>query len=323
MTGKRMPVCTMLLPGVLALTFFSSCQPKSVPSNSTMPAAEGPVAGPEEVRVEGIPEPGGASAAALIDAYNSRDLGSPGRRRVLMELKTGGAVTRSFTVVNLWRADGTEVRTLFLLEDPEGLRGTSYLLREGVGEMPDIGVSLFLPAGERRVLQVAPSNFDEGLLGSDFSYADVRMRLPVDGYRYTVKGRGSLLNEPVWVVEAEPTAARTHEASSWSVARLYLARNFTFLLGADYYANSGREAGALTLLKQMRVQSVERIGGAWTATRMTMTARDNHSSVLTLKEFEFNSAEVIPEDFSPERLPLLSEKVKQGWTSRTLPSKGH
>src|ERR1051325_10078867 len=42
------------------------------------------------------------SADKLIKAYNTRNLGSPGWRRVLMELITDNRVTSTFTVVNIW-----------------------------------------------------------------------------------------------------------------------------------------------------------------------------------------------------------------------------
>src|SRR5205085_2174323 len=195
-----------------------------------------------------------------------------------------------------------------------GLSGTDYLLQEERGKTPDIRVHLFLPAGERRVLEVAPNNLDEGLLGSDFSYNDVRMHLPAEGYRYTVTGQSRLLNEPVWVLEAEPSSPQTREICSWKTARLYLARNFQFLLGADFYSESGSGANQPTLLKQMRVESLKQIDGVWTATRMIMYGQDNRSTLLTLQDAKLNSAEIDPQLFSTEELPLLSEKVRQGWT---------
>jgi len=42
-------------------------------------------------------ESAGINIDELLYAYNSRDFGSPGRRSVLLELVTDGAVTRAFT----------------------------------------------------------------------------------------------------------------------------------------------------------------------------------------------------------------------------------
>jgi hypothetical protein len=277
------------------------------------------LAEPEKVSIEKITERDTPEVSKLLDDYNARDFGSPGWRRVLIELMTDGAVTRTFTVVNLWRSEGGIVHTLFLLEEPKGLSGTNYLLQEEKDKMPDMQVHLFLPAGERRVLEVAPDNFSEGLLGSDFSYHDVRMQLPIKGYRYRLTGKTSLLNEAAWVVEAEPSTDETREINSWSTAHLYLARNFPFLLGADFYGKSEDGAGTPRLVKQMRVQGLKQLDGVWTATRISMYGQDKRTSVLKLKNAGFKSDGIISDLFVPKELPALSERVRQGWTLEIAP----
>jgi hypothetical protein len=314
-----------LMQALLSLTLISivlsGCRPTSV-ANDSPPASlntESRLPEPEKVSLERVSERDAPSVAKLVDDYNARNLGSPGWRRVLMELMTDGVVTRAFTVVNLWRSDNNSVRTLFLLEEPQGLSGTNYLLQEERNTLPDMQVHLFLPAGERRVLEVAPSNFSEGLLGSDFSYHDVRMQLPIKGYRYSLKGQASLLNESVWVVEAEPSIDQTRETSSWSTAHLYLARNFPFLLGADFYGKSEKGTTTPNLLKQMRVQDLKQIEGVWTATRIAMYGQDKHTSVLKLMDAGVNSAKLDSDLFLPKELPGLSERVRQGWTLEIAP----
>jgi hypothetical protein len=318
---KKRTLTQTLLSVIFISVVLSGCRPTSVTNNSTSSNVntESRLPEPEKVSVEKIPDKDIPNVSKLVDDYNGRNFGSPGWRRVLMELMTDSAVTRTFTVVNLWRSDNNAVRTLFLLEEPQGLSGTNYLLQEERDKLPDMQVSLFLPAGERRVLGVAPSNFSEGLLGSDFGYHDMRMQLPVKGYRYSLKGQASLLNESVWVVEAEPITDQTRKINSWSTAHLYLARNFPFLLGADFYGKSEKGTDTSSLLKQMRVQGLKQIDGVWTATRITMYGQDKHTSVLKLKEAGFNSAKIDPDLFLPKELPGLSERVRQGWTLEIAP----
>ncbi|HYG81396.1 MAG TPA: outer membrane lipoprotein-sorting protein [Pyrinomonadaceae bacterium] len=318
--NHRTLIQTLLLSISISVV-LSGCRQASVTNDSTPPSVNtgSQLPEPEKVYVKKAPERDAPSASKLVDDYNARNFGSPGWRRVLLELMTDDTVTRTFTVVNLWRSDNDAVRTLFLLEEPQGLSGTNYLLQEERDKPPEMQVHLFLPAGERRVLEVAPGNFSEGLLGSDFSYQDVRMQLPVKGYRYSLKGGASLLNEPAWVVEVEPSTDQTREINSWSTAQLYLARNFPFLLGADFYGKPENETGPPHLLKQMRVQGLKQIDGVWTATRIAMYGQDKHASVLTLKEAGFNSAEIDSGLFSPKELPGLSERVRQGWTLEIAP----
>ena len=319
---KTRTLIQTLLSLIFTSILLSGCQSKSVTDNLAPVSVNAEKQFPEleKVSIEKLPELGATDVLKIVADYNARNFGNPGWRRVSMELMTDGVVTRSFTVVNLWRSDGGVVRTLFLLEEPKGLSGTNYLLEEERSGLPDMRVYLFLPAGERRVLEVAPSNFPEGLLGSDFSYSDLRTQLPIKGYHFTLKGQTSLLNKPAWVIEAEPTTAQTREIFPWSAANLYLARDFPFLLGVDFYDKAESGAGASPLVKQMRVQGLKQINGVWTATRITMWGRDKRASVLTLMDAGFNSAEITPDLFSPKELAHLSEKVRQGWTLEIAPA---
>ncbi len=308
---KIKAVLISLVVGLLGLA-FAGCGSQLSTKNSNSQTIPMRLYEPERVLVEPLSANADADASKIVAAYNSRNFGSPGWRRVVLELLTDGAVTRTFTVVNLWRSHDDNVSTLFLLEEPKGLIGTNYLLREWTNKTPEMRVNLFLPAGEQRALEVAPSNFDEGLLGSDFSYNDIRMQLPLVGYRYTLVGAGVLTNEPVWVIEVVPSHPQSREMTSWSRANLYLARRFPFLLGADYYSENG--AAGRSILKQMRVDRLKQIKGVWTAAHITMYGDPNRRSELTLSDAEFNSHSFDPKFLSPEKLQFVADEVRKGWT---------
>jgi hypothetical protein len=266
----------------------------------------------EKANLQPLGDDSAPTADELVQAYNKRNEGSPGSRRVLMELITDNHVTSTYLVVNLWRDFENEKRTLFLLEEPDGLKGTSYLLRESTQSSPEMQVNLFLPAGERRVLTVAQQSFDEGLLGSDFTYNDMRMLLPVKNWQYRVIGKTSLANESAWVLEAEPVG--NTERNAWSKILFYLARNFQLLLGADFFASNDGNTGEEHSNKQMRVETFKQDNRVWTATKMTMAGPQARFTVLTLKDARFSSATVDPDMFSADRLPLLADKIRRGWS---------
>ncbi|HRC85190.1 MAG TPA: outer membrane lipoprotein-sorting protein [Thermoanaerobaculia bacterium] len=220
-------------------------------------------------------------ALRLVDAYNQRNFGDPGWRSVQLDLKSGETITRSFVVDNLWRLQGETVRMLFVLQEPGGLRGTNYLLIEDPAQVAEMQVFLHLPAGERKVLTIAPSHFDEGLLGSDFGYRDMRMRLPTRGFRFRYLGARVLGKQAVLAVEASPSTEEGRLASPWVRSILYFHSTEPVLLGADYYARPDSPEPD----KRQRVLDYRRIDGAWTETRIEMTAGEGHSSLLSLREF--------------------------------------
>jgi hypothetical protein len=312
----------ILLFAALGLSLsLSGCYSGSVALGSKGPAEGAPSASasPEAVREERSAGPSLPDARWLVTQYNSRNFGSPGWRTVYLELVTDGSVTRAFTVINLWKRVGRETKTLFLLQEPRGLSGTNYLLLEDGPDSnaPDMRVYLFLPSGQRQVLEIAPSNFNEGLLGSDFTYMDLRMKLPIRGYNYRVVREAVLHNEPAWVLEAEPASEVVRRATSWAVAHFYLARDFQFMLGADYYSSREDIADSSRASKRMRVERFEQRDGVWTATRINMFGPSNRYSVLSLKDARFMVSDIDSAMFMASSLPSLADRIQQGWSPAT------
>jgi hypothetical protein len=250
--------------------------------------------------------PATSRALALIEAYNARSFGNPGWRRVRLELRNGDVVTRTLTVANVWREeDGGAVRMLFVLERPEGLKGTNYLLIEDPRVPASMQVFLNLPAGNRRVLTIQPSRFDEGLLGSDFGYRDLRMKIPTAGFELRLLGRRSLRGQSAWAVEAVPVSPEARQGAAWGRSVYYLAEKDPVLLGADHF----QTAADRKPIKEMRVHGLRRIDGAWTETRIVMTAADRRSSVLSLVDFRAAVPGADVSLFVPELLPTVADRL--------------
>jgi Outer membrane lipoprotein-sorting protein len=150
------------------------------------------------------------------------------------------------------------------------------------------------------------------LLGSDFTYIDLRMRLPTQGFQYSLAGQSRWLEYPVWVIEARPASSTMRQITSWALARYYLAQKFNFLLGADYFYQN-REGGiAPSPRKSMRVNSLKQLDGVWTAEKITMFSDASQASILTLQDARFNRADMSTHIFSHRMLPLLAERIERG-----------
>jgi hypothetical protein len=312
----RMRLNTFFILLAIASLVLSGCQASSKLASKSLSQsiAEKKVSAPESVKVEPFENPDGITAEQIVTRYNERNTGSPGWRRVTMQLVTDGNVTRDFSLINLWRSEKGEMRALFLLEVPKGLAGTGYLLREDARLPLQMAIDLYIPADERRVLQLAGSNFGEGLLGSDFSYHDMRMRLSSDGFDYELVGQSKLLGQAVWVVDAKPLTAAAQQTCACVGARYFLARDFAFLMGVDYYKQANETDSQPLAAKQMRVESFAQVDGIWTATRMTMFSSDNRQTTLTLQDAHFSVAGIDPELFLQRSLSLLGDAVQRGWT---------
>ena len=306
---------TILFMCVMSLVSLVGCSKRIQSSSTSSPSSELTSQKLEIEKADLQPLTGNSipNANELIEAYNNRNYGSPGWRQVLMELVTDNRVTSNFLVVNLWQNFGNEKRMLFLLQEPDGLKGASYLLNENTQSSNEMQVHLFLPAGERKVLEVARGSFDEGLLGSDFTYNDMRMLMPLKNWTYRVTGKTRLVDVPAWVLDAVPSNT-SNEGNEWSKIRLYLASDFQLLLGADFFANDEGTTGEVHLRKQMRVQEFKQDNGVWSATKMVMARSPQRFTLLTLKDARFSSASIDPKLFSPDRLPFIAEKIRAGWS---------
>ena len=244
----------------------------------------------------------------LLRSHNARELGSPGWRRVLLEMRTGTEVTRSFTIWNYWSRDDSGVATLFVLEEPDGLKGTSYLLREGGGSEGGMEVYLHLPAGRGRVLRVVPGRYNEGLLGSDFGYNDVRMLIPTHGFAFRLTGMANCLDRPAAMIDAVPTTTvEVRQPTAWARTRLYLSADPPLLMGVDYHGATDGPP-----VKRMRVRAIARFDGVWTATVMEMSDGKGRSTFLKLRDAGFRITSPAPDLLNPANLPALARRVREG-----------
>jgi outer membrane lipoprotein-sorting protein len=271
-------------------------------------------AGPTHPQPASTPQP---AAESLVQSYNARDFGSPGWRRIYLELKAHSEVTRTFSILHLWSQSPHEVRSLVHLEAPAGLKGTNYLLLESPRLTRGMELFLYLPSGQRRVLNVKPGRFDEGLLGSDFTYRDLLWRIPTEGYRLRLASRTRMLNREVWGVDAEPTKPETAETSSWSRIRYYLGQNPPLLLGADFFRGEAAQPG-----KRLRTESLAQRDGVWTPTRLVMRLNGGRSSVLSLRETAFGSGPFDPNLFVPDLLATATERLPSAGVGRSAARSG-
>ncbi|MCY1021104.1 outer membrane lipoprotein-sorting protein [Pyxidicoccus sp. MSG2] len=253
------------------------------------------------------------NALALVKECNARDLGATGWRSVTLEMHTGGRVTRTLKIANLWQDTAGGLRTLFLLEGPGGLRGTSYLLTEpGPAGLP-MQVHLYLPAGEGRVLEIAPRLHDDGLLGSDFGYRDLLWRLPEHAFTWTRAGESMALGRRTHLLDAVPSGPELVASLPWVRLRYHVAEELRMVVGIDYF-----RAGETAPAKTVRVEALEQRDGVWTPTRIVASRGGGSTSVLTLRGARFHLPALPARHFVPESLPGFAEALRGGTSEQLL-----
>lgn len=249
----------------------------------------------------------------LIERYNRRDTGASGARRVRLELSQHGQTTRVLKILQLWRQDTDEARSVFYLMEPAALAGTAYLLIEDLTQ-GTMSVQLFLPAGSRKVLTIMPSRFHEGLLGSDLTYRDMTWFLHTGGGALVVgtesRQVGNLSSWPLDVKATSPT-------EPW--LRHFLRKEPPYYLGADYYSEVAADGRPMRQpQKRLRVEGWEQREGVWTPTRIVMSAPEGRQSAMFLEAARFHLNELEPGLFEPSALPELGQALRSGKLGHSL-----
>lgn len=261
--------------------------------------------------------PAGVSGADPVSAFNSRALGSPGVRRVRLELQSNGATTRSFEIVHAWSESHGAVSSIVLLDAPETLRGTSYLWFEDQRRANGLSIFLRLPAGARRVLAIEPSRFDEGLLGSDFSYLDLLWRIPTTGRQAQNLGEKSIDGTPADAVDSRPASTASASSSPWASIEYYFARDSHLLIGAAYFPPEGG-GRAKAPAKTLRVSGWSAHDGVWSPTSMVMSGTGGQRSVLTLLSLQPRTARLRSDLFETSTLGSIADRLEAGAPAASL-----
>lgn len=263
---------------------------------------------------------GGAAAPELLERYNARDVGAPGLRRIRLQLHNDGTLTRTFDIAHAWQLrDGSrggdgEIRSLVLLEQPENLRGTDYLLVEGAPGGTGLEVHLHLPTSGGRVLEVLPGRFDEGLLGSDFGYTDLLWRIPLRGRRVRELGPRRIGGVETWGFEIEPVSEEAKASTTWDRTRYYLRREPALLVAAEYYRDDSGRPPATEPFKRLRVEGWKQIDGVWSPRKMVMDAGAGRTSTITLRAARFDVGPLPADLFAPATLAEMTAILRSGET---------
>lgn len=244
-----------------------------------------------------------ATGAELFSAHARRQFGLSGFRQVRLDVYTAGSRAFSYTIFHIWRSTGDECRSLLYLAEPKILMGTGVLLVE-VPARSDIEIWLRMRTAAKPV-RVGHAHAGEFVLGTDFTYEDLRFWLPTDDFAVLGVASGEESEPAAWVVDVErKTARRCSRMRVHLDASLFLARKIEWFRSNEILAERTYEA--------TRLMSID---GIWSATVMEVSRPcDGYLSVMTLLRAS-HQLRLNENLLCPEYLPRVDAKLLMGIAS--------
>ena len=230
-----------------------------------------------------------------LSHHAARNFGKTGFREVALTVFTDQQPVVSYRILHIWNvAESSECSSAFFLTEPNALHGTSLKLVEYPCS-EDLKIWLKLPSNKKPIV-VDPSECHRSILGTDFSYTDLRFWLPTDKFDY---------------VEFTPGGVNCGFKLAGDVtireARVVLDPTRWLATTVEWLDADGRVERIYSATDLVSVDDV------WTPRTITVSRpKDHFQSVMTLRR-ALHDIPIEPALFDTENLTQLSEPVFAEW----------
>jgi len=235
----------------------------------------------------------------------------PSLRRIDLTVKNRAAYTEGYETVEKIAAlavkkfpDGK--RMLFVMLEPEDVKGMAFLLKER-NDQTDV-MWVYLPA-IRRVREIKPIDQYESLFGTDFTYADLGF-IKLHGH-YKLLGEEEHNGVRAYKIQEKVPQDLVY----YSKIVTWVAADSMLPVERDFYGPAG------DLMKRELFQDASIVDGEPTALRITMKdVEQDTRTELNIREVDYDVH--LPDSlFDPKQLPVVSNHGI--WKScMGLPGKG-
>jgi hypothetical protein len=232
----------------------------------------------------------------VLRAHVERYLGPGGLRLVRLDALVDGGASLSYRIAHAWHVAAGECASLFTVLAPGPLAGTTVLLRERPFEpYPRVWVQL---TTARRPALVGWSDVEASILGTDFSYDDLRTWTP----RYVTAARSAVLDtRQELVLKAQWLYRR--RTSVGAVGRI--GRH-----GLPVHVAWTRK-GAATPFRILCADGIEAIEGMWMPSTLTVRRpAEGYTSRVVLDAARIGPL-VEPDLFEPDALPAARDALRE------------
>lgn len=235
----------------------------------------------------------GIGGREWVRLANDRDIGSVEFREVSLQVGQGRALRR-LEIRTLRRQSEGQALTVTCLHRPRPMRNINYVTREERGRIDPFDIQLYLPYVGGSLRDVEDSRRCEGLLGSDFSYDDMRTWLCEEGHDYerlADDGDGHV------VLRGRCQRPEAHRASATAPFDVRIDPMTGFVRRITTWTGDG---GAVA--REYRAEDVTEIDGVLIAQRMTLENRlSGRSTQILLRRAWYDRVEIDPGIFDPAR----------------------
>jgi len=215
-----------------------------------------------------IAEPTGA---ALMQAVYDRPQGKDMSGLLTMTLIDSKGKERVRSIKQILGTYGSIDKKLMVFQSPADVRGTSFMNWSYAEAGKSDDQWIYLPA-LKRVKRISSEGRGDYFMGSDFTYDDLGDRHP-SADTHTLTGSETIDGDQCWMVESVPKNPK----DLYSRTVTWVSKEKSVGLKRDYYDKRG------TLLKTLRVSSVEFISGVWIIKKTEM--RNVQKGTSTRMEF--------------------------------------
>jgi hypothetical protein len=241
------------------------------------------------------------SISASLQFHSVRDFGATGFREVTLSVYNGDTVMSEYVIYHIWKSDMAFCSSLFYLTKPPALSATAVLLNERPdNERTDIWLRLRTAASP---VSVAPSRSSQFMLGTDFTYEDLRFWLPFSDARAEVVAAKTVASGRAVVLQLRDRSAE----QTLRMVTIVLDVRSGMPIRMEWADAAGHVHKTYTAAGLRRLQSV------WTPSEITVTRPlESYRSVMTLRRAAHNIP-IADDLFMPEALTRLSEPLFSRW----------
>ncbi|HEY9608728.1 outer membrane lipoprotein-sorting protein [Allocoleopsis sp.] len=239
----------------------------------------------------------------LIHNHRERELGNTGVRDIRIEVERDGKRLLYYLISHAWQIDGETCQSLFLLQEPHPFDGTAILMTEmKQSDIPKINLHL---RTSKNWLQLDFERAYERILGTDFSYNDVRFWLPLEKAK-DLDTTSLEFNSSIYVNYPATQAARENLSKPYCY-RVTFDQQSWIPVSITYYNN------ASSPIRIFKAESLQVIDGIWTPTLMSASIIGASSfskmNLLDLKVGVKLDAKI----FDPQSVQMLIKDFGSTW----------